>query len=105
MRRLFALAVLIASAAAPAAASAHDVGWFGHGPERAQVTKVAGRQISINQVLEILRARNPGRHLNVSLGDAGGRTAYFVQWQFPDGRVTVFVVDAETGQILGQQGR
>jgi uncharacterized membrane protein YkoI len=39
------------------------------------------------------------------MGDAGGRPAYFVQWQLPDGRVVVFVVDAESGQVIGQQGR
>ena len=36
--------------------------------------------------------------------DAGGRAAYFVQWQLPDGRVVIFVVDAESGQILSRQG-
>jgi uncharacterized membrane protein YkoI len=101
MKRLFALAVLIAAAAAPAvAAPAHDAS----GPAP-RIRVADGKTMPINQVLEILRAHNPGRHLNVSLGDAGGRTAYFVQWQFPDGRVTVFVVDAVTGRILGQQGR
>ena len=38
------------------------------------------------------------------MGESGGRPAYFVQWQLPDGRVVIFVVDAESGQILGRQG-
>jgi uncharacterized membrane protein YkoI len=38
------------------------------------------------------------------MGESGGRPAYFVQWQMRDGRVVVFVVDAESGQVVGQQG-
>jgi uncharacterized membrane protein YkoI len=38
------------------------------------------------------------------MGDQGGRAAYFVQWQMADGRVVVFVVDAESGQVIGRQG-
>jgi uncharacterized membrane protein YkoI len=38
------------------------------------------------------------------MGEAGGRPAYYVQWQTTDGRVVIFVVDAESGQIIGRQG-
>ena len=30
--------------------------------------------------------------------------AFFVQWQMPDGRMVIFVVDAESGAILSRQG-
>jgi uncharacterized membrane protein YkoI len=52
----------------------------------------------------MIAARTPGRHLNTTMGDAGGRPAYFVQWQLPNGSVVIFVVDAESGQIIGRQG-
>ena len=44
------------------------------------------------------------RQLNTTQGDAGGRPAYFVQWQTNDGRVIIFVVDAQSGQIISRQG-
>jgi uncharacterized membrane protein YkoI len=52
----------------------------------------------------MLAQRHPGKQLNTTMGDAGGRPAYLVQWQLANGRIVVFVVDAETGQELGQQG-
>ncbi|HKR89732.1 MAG TPA: hypothetical protein VJS38_16295, partial [Phenylobacterium sp.] len=63
----------------------------------------AGRQAPLSRVLHEIAARYPGRHLNTTMGEAGGRAAYFVQWQLSDGRVVVFVVDAESGQIIGRQ--
>jgi uncharacterized membrane protein YkoI len=95
MKRFLIIAALLASAA-PAAAAAQDFG----GPPGAS----AGRQVPLSRVLAVIAARNPGRHLNTTMGDAGGRAAYFVQWQMPDGRVVIFVVDASNGQILGRQG-
>jgi len=93
MKRLLAIAAaLIAFAGAPAAAVAQDPG--------AQV----GRQAPLSRVLATIAARQPGRHLNTTLGESGGRPVYFVQWQTSDGRVVVFVVDAESGQIIGRQG-
>jgi uncharacterized membrane protein YkoI len=52
----------------------------------------------------MIAQRTPGRHLNTTLGDSGGRPAYFVQWQLTNGRVMVFIVDAESGAMIGQQG-
>ena len=94
MKRFLVIAALFA-AAVPAAASAQDAG-------RPPVT--AGRQVPLSRVLAMIAARTPGRHLNTTMGDAGGRSAYFVQWQMPDGRVVVIVVDASSGQEIGRQG-
>ena len=94
MKRFLVIAALLA-AAAPAAASAQDIG-------RPPVT--AARQVPLSRVLAMIAARTPGRYLNATLGDSGGRPAYFVQWQMPDGRVVVIVVDAQTGQEIGRQG-
>ena len=64
----------------------------------------SGRQVPLSRVLSMLSSRYPGRHLNTSMGEQGGRAAYFVQWQMEGGRVVVFVVDAEGGQVIGRQG-
>jgi uncharacterized membrane protein YkoI len=92
MKRLLVIAALFAATAAPMAAVAQE------GPP------AAGRQAPLSRVLQSIAARQPGRHLNTTMGDEGGRPAYFVQWQLPDGRVVIFVVDAESGQILRRQG-
>lgn len=101
MKRLFALAVLFAAATTPVVAEARDdarMVLIGGGQER------AGRQVPLSRVLSMLASRYPGRHLNSTMGDAGGRPAYYVQWQMENGRVVVFVVDAESGQVIGRQG-
>lgn len=64
----------------------------------------AGRQAPLARVLAMIGQRTPGRHLNTTQGEFGGRPAYFVQWQTPDGRVVIFVVDAESGSIVSRQG-
>jgi uncharacterized membrane protein YkoI len=94
MKRFLVIAALLA-AAVPAAASAQDPGRPPAG---------ASRQAPLSRVLAMIAARTPGRHLNTTMGDAGGRPAYFVQWQMPDGRVVVIVVDAQSGQEIGRQG-
>lgn len=92
MKRLLAItAMLAALAAAPL-------------PALAQQGPGAGRQAPLSRVLSTIAAHQPGRHLNTTMGEAGGRPAYFVQWQLAAGRVVIFVVDAESGQIVGRQG-
>ena len=108
MKTFFTLAVLLAVATAPAVATAQDgrpVFGAGRGDqEQARDGVRSGRQAPLSRVLDMLRTRYPGRHLNTSMSDGGGRRAYFVQWQLENGRVVVFVVDAESGQIIGRQG-
>ncbi|WP_068878190.1 MULTISPECIES: PepSY domain-containing protein [unclassified Phenylobacterium] len=101
MKRLFALAVLAATVTTPVVAEARDRGLMvltGGGQDQAR------RQVPLSRVLSMLASRYPGRHLNSTMGDAGGRPAYYVQWQMENGRVVVFVVDAESGQVIGRQG-
>jgi uncharacterized membrane protein YkoI len=93
MKRLLVIVALLVAQAAPHAALAQG-----------QPAQASGRQAPLSRVLASIAARQPGRHLNTTMGDAGGRAAYFVQWQLPDGRVVIFVVDAESGQILSRQG-
>lgn len=108
MKKALAIAVLLATATAPAVADAQDrraLFFSARGDqEQARDGVRSGRQAPLSRVLDMLRSRYPGRHLNTSMGEAGGRTAYFVQWQLENGRVVVFVVDAESGQVMGRQG-
>jgi uncharacterized membrane protein YkoI len=99
MKRFLAIAALLTAAmpmAAEAQANRLPPGSF-------QVAQ-AGRLVPLSRVLAMIARSTPGRHLNTTTGDAGGRPAYYVQWQMQDGRVVVFVVDAESGQIIGRQG-
>ena len=101
MKRPFALAVQLAAATTPVVAEAHDSArmvLIGGGQDQAR------RQVPLSRVLSMLAQRYPGRHLNSTTGDSGGRPAYYVQWQMENGRVVVFVVDAESGQVIGRQG-
>ena len=93
MKRLLVIFALFAAAATPLAAVAQDAG-----------PPAAGRQAPLSRVLKTIAARYPGRQLNTTVGDDGGKPVYFVQWQLSDGRVVIFVVDAQSGQILRQGG-
>ncbi|HEY8571649.1 hypothetical protein [Phenylobacterium sp.] len=92
MKRFLVIAALLAATAPAPAAFAQD-----------NDRPAACRQVPLSRVLDTIGSRTPGRHLNTTMGDAGGRLAYFVQWQTPDGRVVVFVVDACSGQVIGRQ--
>ena len=106
MMRLAAIALMLALAG-PMAASAQGAPDYGAGrrdQDEARDAVRGGRHVPLSQVIAQIAARTPGRQLNTTMGDQGGRPAYFVQWQTPDNRVIIFVVDAQTGQIIGRQG-
>jgi uncharacterized membrane protein YkoI len=101
------LAILIAALGVqPTLAVAQDGGRpvLGAGRGDPDARESRARHAPLSRVLGMLAARYPGRHLNTTMGEAGGRTAYYVQWQMENGRVVVFVVDAESGQVMGRQG-
>lgn len=106
--RTAAIAALLLVTAAPAASLAQDarpsLGAGRDDQDQAREAVRSGRQIPLARVVQTIKARTPGRLLNATTGDQGGRPAYFVQWQQTNGRVVVFIVDAETGAVLGQQG-
>jgi hypothetical protein len=113
MLRRLAIALLGLVIASPDLASAQPYpggrgGYGGYGGRNEQDAARdgvrSGRRVPLSQVLATIGARNPGRHLDASQGEQGGRPIYYVQWQLPDGQVIVFIVDAETGQILARQG-
>lgn len=84
----FWAALLMLGAGAPGAVQAQD---------RPPVM----RQVPLSSVLSMIARRMPGRQLNTTTGNSGGRPTYVVQWQKADGQVVVVVVDAESGQIIG----
>ena len=95
MRRLFITAAVLAVVAAGPALSEPS----------GRPDAPARRQAPLSRVLSMIAQRFPGRQLNTTMGEAGGRPAYLIQWQMAkDGRIVMFAVDAETGQIIGQQG-
>ena len=65
----------------------------------------AVRQVPLSRVLAMLAQRYPGKQLNTTMGEQQGRPAYVIRWQMAkDGRVVEFVVDAESGQLVGGPG-
>ena len=97
MKRYLLIAALLLGALTPATAAAQDPSGGGQNSARCA-------QVPLSRVLAMIAQRTPGRHLNTTPGEAGGRPAYFVQWQMANGRVTVFIVDACSGGVIGQQG-
>ncbi|MET0295705.1 MAG: hypothetical protein ABW042_11900 [Phenylobacterium sp.] len=109
MKRLLVIAALSLATAAPAALAqpwgdrpSMGAGRGDHDQARDAVRK--GRQLELAQVIRMIAARTPGRQLNTTPGEYGGHPAFFVQWETPDGRVLIFIVDAESGAILARQG-
>jgi len=70
--------------------------------QEAGQTAPGGPQVPLSRVLKELAQRYPGKQLNTTMGQAGGRPVYLVQWQLSNGRIVVFTVDAQTGQVVGQ---
>jgi uncharacterized membrane protein YkoI len=96
-RIVLAAALLCATAATPVASQP--------GPDAARQAVQSGRQVPLSRVLAMLAQRYPGKQLNTTMGESGGRAAYLIQWQMAkDGHVVMFTVDAESGQVVGQQG-
>jgi uncharacterized membrane protein YkoI len=94
MMRLLLIAALLMGAA-PATATAAQ--------ERPGATEGApGGQLPLSRVLKELAQHHKGKQLNTTMGQAGGKPVYLVQWQLPSGQIVVFTVDAQTGQVLGQ---
>jgi uncharacterized membrane protein YkoI len=95
MQRFLLIAVLLLGAAPVATtADAQD-----RGPGRGEAG--ASSQVPLSRVLAMIAKRYPGRQLNTTMGETGGRPAYLIQWQLTNGQIVVFTVDAQTGQLVG----
>jgi uncharacterized membrane protein YkoI len=96
MKRFLLIAALLLGAAPVATmAEAQE-----HGPG-AGASSQASPQVPLSRVLAMIAKRYPGRQLNTTMGESGGRPAYLIQWQLTNGQIVVFTVDAQTGQLLG----
>jgi uncharacterized membrane protein YkoI len=92
MKRLPLIAALLLGAAPVTTAAAQEPG---------REAPQAGAQVPLSSVLRRIAQQYPGKQLNTTMGQSGGRTVYLVQWQLANGRIVVFTVDAQTGQIVG----
>ncbi len=92
MKRFLLIAALLLGAAPVATmADAQDRGPGASAPS----------QVPLSRVLAMIAKRYPGRQLNTTMGESGGRPAYLIQWQLTNGQIVVFTVDAQTGQLVG----
>jgi uncharacterized membrane protein YkoI len=63
-----------------------------------------GRTVPLDGVVGQLRRRYPsGRLLDAEMQDRGGRPVYHVHWATGDGRRIDYLVDAQTGAIIGEE--
>jgi uncharacterized membrane protein YkoI len=92
MKRLLLIAALLLGAAPVTAVAAQEPG---------REAPQAGAQVPLSSVLRTLAQKHPGKQLNTTMGQSGGRAVYLVQWQLTNGRIVVFTVDAQTGQVVG----
>ncbi len=101
-RQLLAATLLLAAAFPFIAAGAAIAGPGGRDEVAAREAPRSGGQVPLSRVLKELAQHHPGKQLNTTMGQAGGRQVYLVQWQLSNGRIVVFTVDAQTGQVVGQ---
>lgn len=61
-----------------------------------------GRYVPLGRVLPELRRRSPGRQLDAGLERGfDGRPVYRVRWGAANGRRIDYIIDAQTGQVIG----
>jgi hypothetical protein len=61
-----------------------------------------GRYVPLSRVLPELRRRSPGRQLDAGLEQGwDGRPVYRVRWGAANGRRIDYIIDAQTGQVIG----
>jgi uncharacterized membrane protein YkoI len=71
---------------------------------RMSLMQIANTLVPLGQVLEAINAQEPGTQLDTNTVIENGKPIYVVRWQASRGRIIIFRVDAETGQIIGRQG-
>lgn len=109
-RRLLLLAAGLAVALAPGMASAQrfDRGGpdslgrdWGQQQDAAREGVRRGRLVPMGAVISRIAQRYPGRPLDAGMEERAGRVVYRVRWATNDGRRIDFIVDAESGAIIG----
>jgi len=99
-RTLLAAALMFGLAAAQA--QAQPPPGADHGQASAREAVKEGRHEPLSRVLATIAKSHPGRQLNTTMGQQGGRAVYLVQWQLTNGQIKVFTVDAQSGEMLSQ---
>ena len=61
-----------------------------------------GRLVPLEAVIRNIARSTPGQLLDAGLENRGGRPIYRVRWQTNDGRRIDYIVDAQSGQIIGR---
>ena len=80
-----------------------------HGPPQGQGygypgARPGGRTVPLDGVVGQLRRRYPtGRLLDAEMQDQGGRPVYRVHWATGDGRRIDYLIDAQTGAVIGEE--
>ena len=65
-----------------------------------------GRHLPLDQIIAEIRRKTPGRLLDTGLEQGpAGRTVYRVRWAAANGRRIDFLVDAQSGAIVGSEGK
>lgn len=63
------------------------------------------RLVSLNQVISQIQRSTPGRLLDASPPEPGSaRPTYRIRWQADSGQRIDFIVDAQSGAIVGRNG-
>ena len=76
---------------------------WGEQQDQARMGVRQGRIVSLSRVVETLERLRPGRVLDAGLETAAdGRMTYRVRWAATGGRRIDFIVDAETGAVIGR---
>ncbi|MEN9855537.1 MAG: hypothetical protein RL186_1100 [Pseudomonadota bacterium] len=68
-----------------------------------QPLQIATGLVPLGQVFATINAQEPGTQLDTKTVTEDGRTLYVVRWQASLGRIVIFWVNAETGQIIRRQ--
>jgi hypothetical protein len=75
-----------------------------HGPAYPRGGGYNRGRVSMDGVISQIHRRYPGgRLLDAGVEDYGGREVYRVRWATGDGRRVDYIVDAQTGAIIGQE--
>jgi len=64
---------------------------------------VSGELLPLEQILQVVRSRVPGRAIEVELERKEDLLLYELEWLDTDGRVWEFKVDARSARILKQE--
>jgi hypothetical protein len=116
MKKLFAFLVSTSILASFSLVEPAQAGWTGAAPpspsglvffedtRNGGLFQMASQTVPLSQVLDMINAIEPGNQLDTRIVTENGRPFYIVRWQASRGRIMIFKVDAQSGQIVSRQG-